>query len=103
MNWDVIKGKWKQLKGEARKQWGKLTDDDWEQVGGEKDTVARKDTLGGLPDIPRSRKGVEFVEELGPRDAAHELGESRRCPGSLKIESLECLPFVGFRVDEVPV
>jgi len=42
MNWDVIKGKWKQLKGEARQQWGKLTDDDWDQVGGEKDKFIGK-------------------------------------------------------------
>jgi uncharacterized protein YjbJ (UPF0337 family) len=39
MNWDVIKGKWNQMRGEARKQWGKLTDDDWEQIGGEKDKL----------------------------------------------------------------
>jgi uncharacterized protein YjbJ (UPF0337 family) len=39
MNWDVIKGKWNQMKGEGRKQWGKLTDDDWEQIGGEKDKL----------------------------------------------------------------
>ena len=37
MNWDIVKGKWNQVKGEARKQWGKLTDGDWEQVAGEKD------------------------------------------------------------------
>ena len=42
MNWDVIKGKWKQLKGEARQQWGKLTDDDWDQVAGEKDKFIGK-------------------------------------------------------------
>jgi uncharacterized protein YjbJ (UPF0337 family) len=29
INWDTIKGQWSQLKGEARKQWGKLTDDDF--------------------------------------------------------------------------
>jgi uncharacterized protein YjbJ (UPF0337 family) len=39
MNWDVVKGKWKELKGEARQQWGKLTDDDWQQVAGEKDKL----------------------------------------------------------------
>jgi uncharacterized protein YjbJ (UPF0337 family) len=42
MNEDVIKGKWNQLKGEARQQWGKLTDDDWEQIGGSKDKLAGK-------------------------------------------------------------
>ena len=42
MNWDIVKGKWGQLKGEARKQWGKLTDSDWEQVAGEKDKFIGK-------------------------------------------------------------
>jgi uncharacterized protein YjbJ (UPF0337 family) len=34
MNTDVLKGKWHQLKGEVRERWGKLTDDEVEQVGG---------------------------------------------------------------------
>lgn len=34
MNLDQLEGKWKQLKGEARVQWGKLTDDDLDQVQG---------------------------------------------------------------------
>lgn len=42
LNWDVVKGNWKQLKGEARAQWGKLTDDEWEQIGGEKDKLVGK-------------------------------------------------------------
>jgi uncharacterized protein YjbJ (UPF0337 family) len=39
LNWDVIRGKWNQLKGDARTQWGKLTDDDWERIGGHKDKL----------------------------------------------------------------
>jgi uncharacterized protein YjbJ (UPF0337 family) len=31
----VLKGKWTQLKGNVRKQWGKLTDDDVDQVQGD--------------------------------------------------------------------
>lgn len=34
MNQDEFEGKWKQLRGETRAWWGKLTDDDVEQVGG---------------------------------------------------------------------
>ncbi|MCC7243133.1 MAG: CsbD family protein [Acidobacteria bacterium] len=34
MNEDTLKGQWKQLKGNAREQWGKLTDDDLDQVEG---------------------------------------------------------------------
>ena len=28
MNWDRIKGNWKQFKGEIRSEWGELTDDE---------------------------------------------------------------------------
>lgn len=34
MNRDQFQGKWKQLKGEAQRQWGKLTNDDLDQVQG---------------------------------------------------------------------
>ncbi|TNJ43978.1 CsbD family protein [Phaeobacter sp. B1627] len=34
MNWDIIEGKWKQLKGSALNQWGKLTEDEVDQVAG---------------------------------------------------------------------
>lgn len=39
MNWDKIEGKWKQYKGQARQQWGKLTDDDVENMKGHKDEL----------------------------------------------------------------
>ena len=34
MNQDVFEGKWKQVRGQTRVWWGKLTDDDLDQVGG---------------------------------------------------------------------
>ena len=34
MNWDRVEGNWKQMKGKAREQWGKLTDSDWDQIAG---------------------------------------------------------------------
>ncbi|GGG82386.1 UPF0337 protein [Salipiger pallidus] len=39
MNWDVIEGKWKQLKGDAKVQWGKLTDDDLDRAEGNRDKL----------------------------------------------------------------
>lgn len=42
MNWDIIKGKWDQLKGEAKEKWGKLTDDDWSQAAGNRDQLTGK-------------------------------------------------------------
>ncbi len=35
-------GKWDQLKGNAKKKWGKLTDDDLKQVEGDKDRLVGK-------------------------------------------------------------
>jgi uncharacterized protein YjbJ (UPF0337 family) len=34
MNENTLKGEWLQLKGKARQQWGKLTDDDLDQIQG---------------------------------------------------------------------
>jgi uncharacterized protein YjbJ (UPF0337 family) len=40
--WDKIAGKWKQLKGDLRTRWGDLTDDDFEQIAGERDKLVGK-------------------------------------------------------------
>ena len=37
MNDDVFEGKWKQIRGQAKVWWGKLTDDDLEKVNGKFD------------------------------------------------------------------
>lgn len=42
MNWDVIQGKWKQLKGNVKEKWGDLTDDEIDQIDGKKDQLAGK-------------------------------------------------------------
>jgi uncharacterized protein YjbJ (UPF0337 family) len=40
--WDQIVGKWNQVKGEVRTRWGELTDDDVEQIAGQRDKLAGK-------------------------------------------------------------
>ncbi len=42
MNWDRIEGNWKEIKGKAKQQWGKLTDDDLDVAAG------RREELEGL-------------------------------------------------------
>jgi uncharacterized protein YjbJ (UPF0337 family) len=37
MNTDVFEGKWKQIRGEAKAWWGKLTDDDLDRAAGKLD------------------------------------------------------------------
>jgi uncharacterized protein YjbJ (UPF0337 family) len=42
MNEDTLKGKWKQLEGKMKEQWGKLTDDDFKQAEGSSEYLAGK-------------------------------------------------------------
>jgi uncharacterized protein YjbJ (UPF0337 family) len=40
MNQDIVEGKWKQMRGEARAWWGKLTDDDLDRAAGKFEVLA---------------------------------------------------------------
>jgi uncharacterized protein YjbJ (UPF0337 family) len=40
MNWDRIEGNWKQFKGNAMQQWGKITDDQLNVIAGKRDQLA---------------------------------------------------------------
>ncbi|MBN8741862.1 MAG: hypothetical protein BGP24_06845 [Lysobacterales bacterium 69-70] len=42
MNTDIIKGKWKQLSGQAKVQWNKLTDDDLGVADGHREYLVGK-------------------------------------------------------------
>ncbi|WP_375281457.1 CsbD family protein [Pseudooctadecabacter sp.] len=42
MNWDVVKGKWKEIKGSARERWGELTDEDLDEAHGEREQLVGK-------------------------------------------------------------
>ena len=42
MNEDILQGKWAQLKGKVKEQWGKLTDDEIDQLDGKKDQLVGK-------------------------------------------------------------
>lgn len=39
MNADILKGKWKEIKGGLKQKWGKLTDDDITQIEGMEDRL----------------------------------------------------------------
>jgi uncharacterized protein YjbJ (UPF0337 family) len=42
MNWDRIEGNWKQWKGKAKQQWGKLTDAQLDVIAGKRDRLFGK-------------------------------------------------------------
>lgn len=39
MNDDIFEGKWKEMRGQVKEWWGKLTDDDLEQMDGKADQL----------------------------------------------------------------
>ncbi len=49
MNWDQIEGKWRQIQGQAKQRWGKLTDDEVARLSGNRDElVGRLQELYGI-------------------------------------------------------
>ena len=54
MNWDQIEGNWKQIKGEAQAQWGKLTNDDLDVAAGNREKL-----VGKLQRDSRNREKVD--------------------------------------------
>jgi uncharacterized protein YjbJ (UPF0337 family) len=42
MNWDQIKGNWKQYTGKLQEKWGLLTDDDIAAIAGKRTRLAGK-------------------------------------------------------------
>jgi len=42
MNEDILAGKWKQIRGEAKQWWGDLTDDEMDQIAGKRDILVGK-------------------------------------------------------------
>lgn len=39
MNADILAGEWKQLRGKVKEHWGKLTDDELDQIQGRRDQM----------------------------------------------------------------
>jgi len=76
MNWDQVEGKWKQIKGEAKTRWGKLTDDDLDMVGGQRDKlVGRVQERYGIAKDQAQREVEDWNKSLRDKnDALRERG-----------------------------
>jgi len=65
MNWDQLEGKWKQYKGKVKQQWGKLTDNDIDQIRGQKEhLVGKLQERYGLAKEAAERQAEEFTKAL---------------------------------------
>jgi uncharacterized protein YjbJ (UPF0337 family) len=69
MNWDQVEGKWKQFRGSAKQQWGKLTDDDLEQIAGTRDKLVGKlQERYGIAKEEAQKKADEWVKVQKERE-----------------------------------
>ena len=65
MDMNEIKGNWKELKGTLRLKWGKLTDDDLEQVAGRKDVlIGRLQARYGRAKEEAEREVDEWISSI---------------------------------------
>ena len=68
MNIDIAEGKWTQVKGKLRENWGDLTDDEIEyglakdQAEKEVEALTKQNAFCWIPLAPKTPKGVFFVK-----------------------------------------
>ena len=48
MNQDIFEGKWKEMRGQVKEWWGKLTDDDLEKANGKADQIIGQQKYGSV-------------------------------------------------------
>jgi uncharacterized protein YjbJ (UPF0337 family) len=65
MNWDQIKANWLDIRGRARVAWGKLTDDDLEQIRGNREQLeAAVQKRYGVAKEEAQRQVTEWTQKL---------------------------------------
>ena len=63
MNWDQVEGKWKQMKGSVKQQWGKLTNDDLDYMAGSRDQfVGRLQERYGLAKEEAQKQADQWLK-----------------------------------------
>ena len=67
MNVDTLKGQWRQLKGEAKVRWGKLTNDELDQIEGHTEKLVGLLQQRYGYERQRAQKEVdEFLQQHSP-------------------------------------
>ena len=66
MNWDRIEGNWKQFSGKVQQQWGKLTNDDLDVIGGRREELSgRIQKAYGVSKDEADRQITDFADTIG--------------------------------------
>lgn len=68
MNWEIIRGQWKQIRGKVKEKWGKLTNDDLDVIAGKHDMLVGKiQERYGMEKEAAERELDEFTKNLAAR------------------------------------
>ncbi len=78
MNKDIFKGKWKQIRGEAKAWWGKLTDDNLDRASG------KFDVMVGLLQEKYGYTREHAIDEIDKRVTEYETSMKSDTKPSLK-------------------
>jgi uncharacterized protein YjbJ (UPF0337 family) len=69
MNADIFKGRWKEIKGDVKRRWGELTDDDLTEIAGiEEMLLGMLQKNYGYAREQAEREYDEFMEGLDEPD-----------------------------------
>lgn len=69
MNWDQVKGNWKEFRGKVHEQWGKLTNDDLDVIDGRREQLAgRIQTIYGKTKEEAEKEIDAFTSSCGCDD-----------------------------------
>ncbi len=81
MNKDQIEGDWKQIKGEAKLRWGKLTDDDMTVIAGKREKLLGKiQERYGYAKAQAEKELGEFTDSL-----RHAIGADAKTEPSKRV------------------
>lgn len=70
MNKHTLAGKWHQISGAVKKQWGRLTDDDIQQIDGDAERLyGRLQERYGIARDEAERRFKDFERDLDGRSA----------------------------------
>lgn len=73
MNKDLLAGKWKQLRGEIKNTWGKLTDDEIDQMEGDFDKwVGTLQEKYGYTKMEAKDQVNDFLDNMQDEDKVSE-------------------------------
>ncbi len=71
MNEDILKGQWKQVRGQVKQWWGMLTDDDLDKINGKRDQL-----------IGKLQEKYGYSKEQAGRQIDERMAEFQRIVGS---------------------